>query len=56
MVSRYAESHLKFGGFVQGQTVPSDTLSLAKEILERGERVFICSDVKNISEEEKCRQ
>ena len=45
-VSGYAESHLKFGGFVQGEGIPSDTLSLAKEILEREERVFICSDVK----------
>lgn len=45
-VSKYAESHLKFGGFEDGAKVPKQMLKKATEILEKGENVFECKDLK----------
>lgn len=45
-VSKYAETHLKFGGFEDGNNIPDDTLKKAAEILKKGEKVFICRDTK----------
>lgn len=45
-VSKYAESHLKFGGFEDGAKVPKQMLKKATEILGKGENVFECKDLK----------
>ena len=45
-VSKYAETHLKFGGFEDGATIPQKTLKKAAEILKKGEKVFTCRDTK----------
>lgn len=44
-VSKYAESHLKFGGFEDGANIPKDMLDKAVSILKKGEKVFISKDV-----------
>ena len=45
-VSKYAETHLKFGGFEDAKDIPKDTLDKAVKILSKGEKVFTCRDVK----------
>lgn len=45
-ISKYAESHLKFGGFEDGATVSKETLKRAAEILKKGENVFYSRDLK----------
>lgn len=45
-ISKYAETHLKFGGFEDGEEIPEKTLKKAVQILEKGEKVFICRDLK----------
>lgn len=45
-VSKYAETHLKFGGFESGDNIPEKTLKKAAEILQKGEKVFTCKDIK----------
>lgn len=45
-VSKYAETHLKFGGFEAGEKIPSETLKKAAKILKKGEKVFTCKDLK----------
>ena len=44
-VSKYAETHLKFGGFEDGRDIPEETLEKAAKILEKGEKVFTCKDI-----------
>lgn len=44
-VSKYAESHTKFGGFKYSD-VPKDLLDRAKKILAKGDKVFLCKDLK----------
>lgn len=45
-VSKYAETHLKFGGFENGKNIPEDMLKEAVKILKKGERVFKSRDLK----------
>lgn len=45
-ISKYAESHLKFGGFEDGKRIPKAMLKRATEILENGENVYECKDLK----------
>lgn len=45
-ISKYAESHLKFGGFEDGKIIPEKMFNIAVEILEKEENVFICQDIK----------
>ena len=45
-VSKYAESHLKFGGFEDAKNIPKETLQKAVRILEKGEKVYLCKDLK----------
>lgn len=45
-VSKYAESHLKFGGFEDAKSIPDEILQKAARILEKGEKVFLCKDLK----------
>ena len=45
-ISKYAETHLKFGGFEDGKDIPEKTLEKAVKILEKGEKVFTCRDLK----------
>lgn len=45
-VSKYAESHLKFGGFEDGADIPKTMLNKAAKILEKNENVFVCKDLK----------
>lgn len=44
-VSKYAESHLKFGEFEDGANIPKDMLDKAAKILKKGEKVFMSRDV-----------
>ena len=44
-VSKYAETHMKFGGFEDGKNIPDDMLEKAAKILNKGKRVFTCRDV-----------
>ena len=44
-ISKYAESHLKFGNFEDGANVPQKTLDKAVKILKKGENVFKCRDL-----------
>ena len=39
-VSKYAETHLKFGGFEGAKDIPEKTLKKAAAILQKGEKVF----------------
>lgn len=45
-VSKYAETHLKFGGFEKADNIPDETLNKAAKILKKGEKVFMCRDLK----------
>lgn len=45
-VSKYAETHLKFGGFEDSKDIPEKTLEKAAQILKKGEKVFTCRDLK----------
>lgn len=45
-VSKYKESHLKFGGFEDAKGIPDGMLQEAARILEKGEKVFLCKDLK----------
>ena len=45
-VSKYAETHLKFGGFEDGKNIPDKMLEKAAQILKKGEKVFTCRDIK----------
>jgi hypothetical protein len=45
-VSGYAESFLKFGGFITPEGIPQNELEKASEILERGERIYFSNDYK----------
>lgn len=45
-ISKYAETHLKFGGFESAENIPEKTLKKAIETLKKGEKVFTCKDVK----------
>ena len=46
IVSKYAESHLKFGGFEGAEGMPKETLDQAVKTLKKGERVFYSRDLK----------
>ena len=46
IVSKYAESHLKFGGFESAENIPKKTLDQAAKTLKKGERVFYSRDLK----------
>ena len=45
-VSKYAESHLKFGGFEDGKKTPKEMLTKATKILEESKNVILCKDLK----------
>ena len=45
-VSKYAESHLKFGGFEDGAGIPKDMLNKAAQILKKNENVYLSRDLK----------
>ena len=46
VVSKYAESHLKFGGFEGAEDIPKETLDQAVKTLKKGEKVFYSKDLK----------
>lgn len=45
-VYKYAESFLKFGGFMDAKDIPEETLNEAVAILEKGEKVFTSTSAK----------
>lgn len=45
-VSKYAETHLKFGGFEDAKDIPAETLEKAVKILKKGQKIFTCRDIK----------
>ena len=44
-VTKYAESHLKFGGFVSGDEIPEDVLRKAVKILKKEARIYMSRDL-----------
>lgn len=44
-VTKYAESHLKFGGFVSGDEIPEDVLKKAVKILKKEARMYMSRDL-----------
>ena len=45
-VSKYAESHLKFGGFEDGAHIPKAMLNKAVNILTKNENIYMSKDLK----------
>lgn len=44
-VSKYSESHLKFGGFESPDTIPQNFLKKAADILDKEENIYKCRDI-----------
>ena len=44
-VTKYAESHLKFGGFVSGDEIPEEILKKAVKTLKKEARVYMSRDL-----------
>ena len=45
-VSKYTESHLKFGGFESGKNIPKEMLNKAVQILKDKENIYLSKDLK----------
>lgn len=44
-ISKYAETHLKFGGFKDAKDIPANMAKYAIEILKKGEKIFVSKDI-----------